>query len=45
MHRLTEARELFARAGDFEETARYAEQWLAYVAQEEEKQKSLGVDG
>jgi len=45
MHRLTEARALFARAGEFEETARYAEQWLAYVAQEEEKQKSLGVDG
>jgi len=45
MHRLVEARELFARAGDFEETARYAEQWLAYVAHEEEKQRSLGVDG
>ena len=45
MNRLTEAREFFAQAGDFEETARYAEQWLAYVAQEEEKRQRLGVDG
>ncbi len=45
MNRLTEAREFFAHAGGFEETARYAEQWLAYVAQEQQKRQSLGVDG
>ena len=40
---LTEAESLFQRAKGFEETERYAAQWLKFVASESEREAALGT--
>ena len=41
MSRWGDAAETFARAAQFEESARYAEQWIAYVDSEREREAAL----
>jgi tetratricopeptide (TPR) repeat protein len=42
MKKLTRARSLFERAGGFDETSAYAEQWLAFVDSEQQRARALG---
>jgi tetratricopeptide (TPR) repeat protein len=42
LEQFNEAQELLQRAADFDDTSRYAEQWLAWMTTEMERKKALG---